>query len=89
MPEPKHRRKAVALLLSGVFPGLGQFYNRQPAKGVAFVVAVGILSWLVGRVVPTDPEALLATSGAVLLPLGALLVGWIWSLVDAWRAADH
>ncbi len=52
MPERTGRRKAVALLLSGVFPGFGQFYNRQPAKGVAFVVAGGILSWLVGRGVP-------------------------------------
>ena len=27
------RRKMVALVLSGIFPGLGQFYNRQPLKG--------------------------------------------------------
>jgi TM2 domain-containing membrane protein YozV len=29
----------VAFFLSGVFPGLGQFYNRQPLKGGALLVA--------------------------------------------------
>src|SRR5262245_54564564 len=30
-------RKLVALILSGIFPGLGQIYNRQPIKGAAFL----------------------------------------------------
>jgi hypothetical protein len=28
------RRQLAALIFSGVFPGIGQFYNRQPTKGV-------------------------------------------------------
>src|SRR5215831_13124695 len=31
---PPRRRSVIALILSGIFPGLGQFYNRQPVKGV-------------------------------------------------------
>jgi TM2 domain-containing membrane protein YozV len=85
----QRRTKVLALLLSGVFPGLGQFYNREPGKAIAFVLVGALLSWFVGRALPTDPEALLATGRAVFLPLGALLAVWVWSLVDAWRAADR
>src|SRR2546429_593777 len=63
MPEPAaRRRKTVALVLSGIFPGLGQLYNRQPFKGAVFVALGLVLSWLTGRAVPTDPQAL-ARSG--------------------------
>src|SRR2546428_230937 len=54
MPEPAaRRRKTVALVLSGIFPGLGQLYNRQPFKGAVFVALGLVLSWLTGRAVPT------------------------------------
>src|SRR5262245_48342606 len=31
------RNRTIAVLLSAIFPGLGQFYNRQPIKGAAFL----------------------------------------------------
>ncbi len=79
------RSKIVALVLSGIFPGLGQFYNRQPIKGAAFTIIGAILSWLIGRAVP-DPLALLtAPLGVNLIVLLCLLLAlWAWSLVDAW-----
>ena len=85
------RRKIVALILSGIFPGLGQFYNRQALKGTAFVVAGGALTWLMGLALPGDlltqnPPVLSAT---LLLSLGLLLIVWIWSLIDAWQVADR
>jgi TM2 domain-containing membrane protein YozV len=40
-------RKVVALILSSVFLGLGQFYNRQPLKGALFLAVGVVLSWLV------------------------------------------
>jgi TM2 domain-containing membrane protein YozV len=43
------RRKVVALILSSVFLGLGQFYNRQPLKGALFLAVGVVLSWLVVR----------------------------------------
>ena len=95
------RRKIVALVLSGIFPGIGQFYNRQPVKGAVLVIASVALSWLAGRAVSADlllqrlswvqnppPEqSLLWVS--LILPLGLLLVVWFWSLIDAWRVADR
>jgi zinc transporter ZupT len=89
------RSKIVALFLSGIFPGLGQLYNRQLVKGAAFVVGSGALTWLAGRGV--SPEVLqedllrgenpLGTS--VIVPVGLLLIVWIWSLIDAWRVAGR
>jgi hypothetical protein len=82
------RRKAIALILSGIFPGLGQLYNRQPVKGAVFVIAGAMLSWLVGRAV-SDPLALpTAPIGTNVILLACLLLAiWLWSLLDAWRAA--
>jgi len=86
------RRKVIAFVLSGVFPGLGQLYNRQWVKGAAFAVAGVILSWLAERAVPADLVAWmtqpsigtgLATSAVLLLAV------WIWSAVDAWRVAGR
>lgn len=88
MTNPTGRRRAiVACFLSGVFPGLGQFYNHQALKGAAFVVAGVALSWLIGRMIPTDLMALASTSvgsDAILL-LCLLLAVWLWSAIDAWR----
>lgn len=87
--QDARRRQAVALILSGVFPGLGQFYNRRPVKAIAFLVAGAILSWLLGRVAPTDLRALLPPRPALLVLLGALLVLSLWSVIDAWRDAGR
>jgi hypothetical protein len=86
-------------VLSGIFPGLGQFYNRQPVKGAAYVVAGGVLTWFVDRAVPSDlllqllQNPLPAESNllgvALMLPLCLLLIVWLWSLIDAWRLADR
>jgi TM2 domain-containing membrane protein YozV len=95
------RRKVVALVLSGIFPGIGQFYNHQPLKGAAFAVAGVVLSWLMGRAFPADlltqdlllgqntlpPQNLLSV--ALILPLCLLLIVWLWSLIDAWRVAHR
>lgn len=84
------RRRAFATTLSGVFPGLGQFYNRQPIKGALFFVAGIVLNWLALRAMPTDIEVLarqgLTVAGPVLL---VLLAVWLWSVVDAWRVASR
>ena len=95
------RHKTVAFILSGIFPGLGQLYNRQPLKAVAFIAAGGVLTWLTGRSVSVDRLLQAALSGqdallqqdllgvSVILPLCLLLLIWGWSLVDAWRLAGR
>jgi arabinogalactan oligomer / maltooligosaccharide transport system permease protein len=79
----------MALILSGVFPGLGQLYNRDWLRGAAFLIAGVLLSWLVTRALPRDLEVL-ASAPLPAIALGALallLAVWIWSVVDAWRRA--
>ncbi len=82
-------RKLVALILSGVFPGLGQLYNRDWFRGAAFLIAGALLSWLVTRALPRDLEVLASAplSAIALGALALLLAVWIWSVVDAWRRA--
>ena len=47
-PAPR-RRQVIALMLSGIFPGIGQLYNRQPVKGAIGVVLGLVLSRLPER----------------------------------------
>ena len=79
----------IALILSGVFPGLGQFYNRQPKKGVAFLAAGIVLSWFLGRAVPTDSLTLIQPDARLIVSLCILLIVWFWSIIDAWRVAGR
>ncbi len=63
----------LALILSLIFPGLGQIYNGQTDKGVLFLLAGAascamILLFLIG----------LAAGSAV----------WVWSMVDAYKTAE-
>ena len=39
------RRQWIALILSGIFPGLGQLFLCAWGKGVAFLLAGGVLTW--------------------------------------------
>ena len=64
-------------------------YNRQPFKGAVFVALGLVLSWLTGRAVPTDPQALARPGAALLAPLVALLAVSLWSVIDAWRVAGR
>ncbi len=89
MTDPSVRRqKVIALVLSGVFPGLGQFYNRQPGKGAAFLAAGLVLSWVLSRAVPTAPLTLNQPEADLIVPLCALLLVWLWSILDAWHGTS-
>src|SRR5262249_50802924 len=81
------RKKATALVLSGILPGLGQLYNREFLKAALFLVAGTGLGWVVARAV--DPVALIerGASPSVILGMLALLAICLWSVVDAWRSA--
>ena len=81
-------RKAAALILGGVFPGLGQFYNREWAKGTFFLIAGIALTWLSTRALPRSLDLASAPlPRGALAALGLLLAVWLWSLVDACRRA--
>jgi hypothetical protein len=82
------RRQWIALILSGVFPGLGQCFLRAWGKGIAFLLAGGGLTWAMGQLV--SMEDLLAgrlSSPLATLALVLVLVAvFLWSVVDAWRS---
>ncbi|MFM8551234.1 MAG: hypothetical protein ACKOCD_02820 [Nitrospiraceae bacterium] len=42
-PAPRSKNPTLAAILSGLMPGLGQFYVREWAKGATFLVAILIL----------------------------------------------
>jgi len=83
------RRQVIALVLSGIFPGLGQLYNRQWGKGSAALVAGVILSWRLARAVPADLAAPPPLGADLLVALALLLAVWVWSVIDAWRVAGR
>ncbi|MDQ6732640.1 MAG: DUF5683 domain-containing protein [Nitrospirota bacterium] len=88
----------VAALLSAVLPGLGQFYNRQWAKGASFLVAMLVVDAALGVTSETItvlqsaflgmPGANVNIGGFVLrmLPLAAIAM---WSITDAARTAKR
>ncbi len=90
MTEPRvRRRKVIALILSGIFPGLGQFYNRQHIKGVAFLVAGVVLNWVLARALRADVLALVRPEANLIVLFCVLLALWLWSVIDAWRMASR
>ena len=90
MTDPAARRRQVlGFILSGIFPGLGQLYNREYLKGVLFIIPGAVLTWLVGRAAPTDLLAIAQPSAALMLLLVVLLALWLWAVIDAWRVAGR
>jgi hypothetical protein len=83
------RRQALGFILSGIFPGLGQLYNREYLKGVLFIIPGAVLTWLTGRAAPTDLLALAQPSAPLMLLLVLLLALWLWAIIDAWRVAGR
>lgn len=71
----------LALMMSLVFPGLGQLKNREPRKGFLFAVAFPALIMLAGF-----SRILLSFTGMVSF-LALMIVLRILACVDAFRVA--
>lgn len=94
MASGRPKNPTLAGILSGVMPGLGQFYCRQWARGAGFLFgaiaadsAFGISSGMLdilqsfGRPVPSD------TLGKFLIGSLVFLGVAVWSIIDAvWTA---
>lgn len=90
-PSPRQQRRNVliALVLSSLFPGLGQFYNREAVKGGLLVLGslvclgVGVypLLSLLLTVATTRSTGAVSSSGAWFGFLGMVL--WFYSVIDA------
>jgi tetratricopeptide (TPR) repeat protein len=88
--QVQHRRNVtLAVLLSGLFPGLGQFYNQQPVKGAILVGAALVclamggdaLLRLAFTVIAARPSGAVSQWGAWFGFLG--FVFWLYSVIDA------
>ncbi|MFQ5903832.1 MAG: DUF5683 domain-containing protein [Candidatus Binatia bacterium] len=84
------RNPKVALVLSAIFPGLGQLDNRELWKGLGFLAVGLILGWMSTETISLD--ALLAgeppsgTGRFVAVSL-LLFICYGLSMVDAYRSA--
>jgi hypothetical protein len=90
-PAAKPRSPVLAVMLSGIFPGLGQLYNRERRKGLLFLIAGAVTAfgpW--GALdVDIDPEDIAAGLRTLLLTSLPFLVLALWSVVDAYRVAHR
>jgi len=88
-PERQRRSVAIALMMSGFFPGLGQFYNHEITKGVFLVVGalacIGLggdaLFRLFFTVATARSAGAVDSLGAWFGLLGFVL--WLYGVIDA------
>lgn len=87
--QRKRRRPLVAVILSGLFPGLGQVYNGERWQAVLFVLGGALTAF--GPWNPLDVDIDLDAPAVglekVLLASLPFLVVALWSVLDAYRAA--
>ena len=76
----KKRTRKRAALLSVLFPGLGQLYNRQLGKGMLFgAIAISLL-------LGYRPSRL-STAAILVMIVFPYLGLWVYSILDAWYGA--
>lgn len=94
MEQKSEKSPLLAGILSGLLPGLGQFYNRQWGKGIGSLVVFFLLASALAS--SYDPQELqrAAIKGKqpgnieILMSLALFLLGLVvWSIVDAFRTA--
>ena len=94
MNPAQPRNPTLAGVLSGLMPGLGQFYCRQWGKGAGFLIGAitvdasfgvssGMLELLQSFGAPVSSDAL----GKLLLGSVLFLAIAVWSILDAVRTA--
>lgn len=96
MKDGVGRQAGLAALLSTLFPGLGQFYNRQVLKGLWFLCgAIGLATVLLTSIDPNALHVALASGappqniGRLFLVSVLLLAFALWSIVDAVQVAKR
>lgn len=96
MEGKRPKSPTIAGILSGLMPGLGQFYCRQWGKGAGFLIgalavdaAFGVSSQLLavleafGSGVPPGPSGMFLVGSLLFLAIA------IWSIADAVRFAKR
>lgn len=96
MGNGRPKNPAIAGVLSGLLPGLGQFYCRQWGKGAGFLIGALVVDAAFG--LSAEVLRLLSSFGLGVQPenLSKFLIGSvlflalaIWSVLDAVRTAKQ
>ena len=91
VPAPKRRSRVLAMTLSGLFPGLGQLYNREPWRALAFVAGGVLLLRGIGPWHGVDIDIDIDDIGRglhdVVLAFIPFTLLQLWSVIDAYRHA--
>jgi len=88
----RKRNPKTALVLSAIFPGLGQLYNGDIWKGVGFLALGFVLGWMSTEAISLDellggelPSGTARFIGVSLL----FLACYFFSMVEAYRSAKR
>ena len=92
--EKRKKNPMLALILSAIFPGLGQIYVKQIPKGIVLIGLNLIINFLL-----IEPLEVLINSGGsapdnstVLIVAGYTIAGlilWLYAIIDAKKTADR
>ncbi len=92
--EKKRKNPMLALVLSGIFPGLGQIYVKQIPKGIVLIGLNLIINFLLieplevlieSRGSMPDNSTLVIVAGYTI----AGLVLWLYAIIGAKKTADR
>ncbi len=92
--KPRKRKKpALALVLSALFPGLGQIYNNQIFKGISLIALNVAINFLLVKSIEKltgsrDSIPDNSTLFIIVAYCAAGLVLWVYSIIDAKRTAE-
>jgi TM2 domain-containing membrane protein YozV len=92
--EKKRKSPTIALILSAIFPGLGQIYVKQILKGVILIVLNLIINYLLINPLEAIMESggSMADMSTLYIVLGYTVAGlilWIYAIIDAKRTAER
>lgn len=85
--QAKKKNPRIAVIASFFIPGLGQIYNGEIVKGIAFII-IGTIFGLLG-IALTGPAIMAPVLfGFVLVILVIYFIFWIYNLYDAYNTAE-
>ena len=79
---PQLKNEALAVFLSFIFPGIGQFYAGNESRGLLF------LGLAIGNVLLTMFFFLFTLGFSIFIGIPLGLGIWVWSMVDAYQEAQ-
>jgi TM2 domain-containing membrane protein YozV len=93
-PTRGRKKPTLALVLSAIFPGIGQIYNNQIFKGISLIALNTAINFLLVKPI----EKLTASGGSIpdnstlfiiIAYIVAGLVLWVYAMIDAKRTAER